>query len=88
MSSIPVKREEVVAKNVAGEMVLLIPATGKYFGLNAVGTGFWEKMDGKSSIKEIADKIAGEYKVDSNMVMEDLKELAEQLAANHLIDLK
>ena len=88
MKSIPVKVEEVVAKNIAGEIVLLIPTTGKYFGLNAVGTSFWEKMDGKLTISEIAEAIAEEYEVDTDMVKADLHELAEQLAANQLIDFK
>lgn len=46
MSLIPSKKADVVAKNVAGEMVLLIPSTGRYFGLNAVGTNFMGK-DGR-----------------------------------------
>ena len=77
----------MVAKNVAGEMVLLIPSTGRYFGLNAVGTNFWEKMDGSLTMDEIADAIAEQYKVEATMVKADLQELAEQLVANQLIEL-
>lgn len=88
MSLIPIKKEEVAAKNVAGEMVLLIPSSGRYFGLNAVGTSFWERMDGKSTIDEIAETIAEQYKAELSMVKADLHELAEQLAANQLIELK
>lgn len=88
MSLIPGKKADVVAKNVAGEMVLLIPSSGKYFGLNGVGTFFWEKMDGQSTIDEIAELIAGQYSIDISMAKADLLELANDLAANHLINLK
>lgn len=87
MSLIPSKKADVVAKNVAGEMVLLIPSAGRYFGLNAVGTNFWEKMDGSLTMDEIADAIAEQYKVEATMVKADLQELAEQLVANQLIEL-
>ena len=87
MSFKPSKKEEVVAKNVAGEMVLLIPSSGKYFGLNGVGASFWELMDGERSLDDIAAVLAGQYNVEISVVRADLLELADQLAASQLIDL-
>lgn len=88
MNIIPVKTPDVIAKNVAGEMVLLIPSSGRYFGLNAVGTRFWEMMDGQATIAEMAAAIAEEYKVETSVVQADLHELAEKLSANQLISFK
>jgi hypothetical protein len=84
----PSKKSEVVAKDVAGEMVLLIPSSGKYFGLNAVGASFWELMDGERSLDDIAAVLAEQYNVEISVVRADLLELAEQLAASQLIDMK
>ena len=88
MNKIPVKKEEVIAKNVSGEMVLLIPSTGRYFGLNAVGTGFWEMMDGVKTLEEIAAAMSAKFAVDPAIVTADLQELTAKLSENYLIELK
>ena len=53
MEKVPKKNPDIIAKNVRGEMVLLNPVSGKYYGLNKVGCAFWEKVDGKRSLSEI-----------------------------------
>lgn len=51
-------------------------STGTYFSLNKVGTEFWNQLDGENSIGEHAKEIAGRYKVEESMVINDLLEVA------------
>ena len=64
MKKIPKKNPDIIWKNVRGETVLLNPTSGKYYGLNKVGCAFWEKVDGKKAMPEIADLLLAEFTVE------------------------
>ena len=69
---------------VADEAILIHLNSGVYYSLNEVGTSFWNLMDGQRTIGECADVIAAEYKAPRDVVLSDLLELANELAAEDL----
>jgi len=69
---------------VADEAILIHLNTGVYYSLNDVGTSFWNMMDGQRTIDECADAIAQEYSAPREVVLADLLELANELAAEDL----
>ncbi len=85
MKRIPVKNKEIVWRNLEGEAVLLNPHTGKYFGMNAAGCSFWEKVDGKRSMGVIIDLLLDEYNVERRSLEKDILELAENLEKHEII---
>lgn len=70
---------------VADEAILIDINTGTYFSLNAVGTEFWQRIDGQTSIASIAKELAAKYDVDSLMVTNDLIELATKMMEEGLV---
>lgn len=82
---IPKKNPDIIWKNVRGETVLLNPESGKYYGLNKVGCAFWEKVDGKKSVSEIADLLLDEFSVEKDRLLKDLEDLLTTLTENNLI---
>jgi hypothetical protein len=85
MNRVPVKNEEIVWRNLDGEAVLLNPHTGKYFGMNAVGCSFWEKIDGHSTVAEIIDQLLEEYEVTRSVLEKDLHELIDAMLKKNII---
>ena len=71
---------------VAGEAILIDVNSGTYFSLNMVGTDFWELIDGTQTIEQQATTVAEKYDVDVPMVLADLIELAEKMAADGLVN--
>ncbi len=69
---------------VADEAILIHLNSGVYYSLNDVGTSFWNLMDGQRTICECADAIAAEYDAPREVVLGDLLELANELAAEDL----
>ena len=51
----------VTFQSIAGEAILIRMDTGTYYSLNAVGTDFWELLDGRSTIAQHATAIASKY---------------------------
>jgi hypothetical protein len=85
MERVPKKNPEIIAKNVKGEMVLLNPLTGKYYGLNKVGCAFWEKVDGKRNLSEIVSLLLKEFNVEEERLVRDIEDLMKTLSENKLI---
>ena len=69
---------------VADEAILIHLNTGVYYSLNDVGTSFWNMLDGQRTIGECADAIAAEYDAPRDVILSDLIELANDLAAEDL----
>jgi hypothetical protein len=70
---------------VADEAILIDINTGTYFSLNEVGTEFWQMLDGQQTIEQHAAVIANKYEVETDMVVADLLELAEEMAKDKLL---
>lgn len=78
--------DNVVAREVGGEMVLLDLASGQYFGLDKVGSRIWELVSqSPRALGELCDKIEAEFDAPRARIEADLIELVEQLLQQDLI---
>ena len=87
MERIPKKNPDIIGKNVKGEIVLLNPVSGKYYGLNKVGGTFWEKIDGTRSMSEIVSLLLEDFNVERERLTKDIEDLVKSLVENKLITL-
>jgi hypothetical protein len=81
---------------VADEAILIDMETGTYFSLNEVGTLFWKKLDGETTIAVHAQAIARRYRRKTADFISELRQLAtnpidvdqrtQQLAATFNVD--
>ncbi len=76
---------DVVFRELEGEAVILDLASGRYFGLNAVGTRIWTLLDTGTPIERIVGTIAGEYDADPEQIARDVNTLIDELLARGLI---
>lgn len=78
--------DDVVAREVAGETVLLNLASGTYFGLNETGTLIWDLIEEDSiTLDAICDAIEDEYEIPREDAEADVIALVEQLVENGLL---
>jgi len=78
--------DDVVARVVAGETVLLNLATGTYFGLNEVGGRIWHLLDTDGcSLAEITDKLQAEFDVSGENAAADVLSLMVSLSEHGLV---
>ena len=77
--------ENVVAREVDGETVLLNLDTGIYFGLDAVGTAIWRAIQAHGQLHEAAAAVEREYDVDPAVLRTDLLRLISQMLAKGLL---
>lgn len=79
--------DDVVAREVAGEMVLLDLASGMYFGLDPVGSRVWKHLsEGPCSLVEVCDLIEFEFDAPRDQIESDIVALAAQFTEKKLIN--
>jgi hypothetical protein len=77
--------ETVLFRDLDGEAVLLATDSGKYFGLNEVGTRMWSLFRLHGEIEAVCRALLAEYDVAEAQLWEDLERFVEVLAARGLV---
>ena len=77
--------QQVMARQVGEEMVMLDLAGGTYFGLDPVGARIWQLLDEGKTLAEICDVMMAEYAVSREEIERDVLRLADELTVNGLI---
>ena len=68
--------------------VLFNPDTADAVGTNPVGVAVWKRMDGKSSIEEIASEIKNSFADTPEAVFEEIVAFIDKLAENGFVGLE
>ena len=77
--------EDIVVKEVQGENVIIplregiIDLESEFFKLNETAKAMWDKLDGRKTLKEIAQELSLEYEGLLKLIERDLLQLAEEL---------
>jgi hypothetical protein len=76
---------DVVVREIDGEAVLLDLASGRYFGLNAVGTRAWTALAAGGSVDEAVAAVAAEFDAPDAEIAADIAALVSELLARGLL---
>ena len=82
---IPVRNPATAWRVIGGEAVILSLDTKVLRGLNPVGSRVWELIDGRRSLDEIVEVIAGEFDVATAAAASDVHAFVEALLAKGLV---
>ena len=70
------------------EAAILNMATGKYYGLDAVGAMIWQRIERPASFGEIHAALVSEYDVAPACAEQDLERLVHELVEAGLVEIK
>ncbi len=79
--------EEVAAKVIDGEAILINLATGVYYSMDKAGALIWEMIAEKHSLQQIVAALVARYAVSTDQAEADLKRLADELLQENLVKL-
>lgn len=77
--------DEVVARDLAGEALLVHLGTGTYFGLDATGTRIWHLLAEHGSPEDVVQRLLREFDVEETQLRRDLDALVAQLLEKGLL---
>lgn len=74
-----------VATSIPGETVILDPPSGRYFGLDGVGSLVWEALTTPTDLAHLIVAVRAVYDVDAETCERDLRTLIGELEAKGLV---
>jgi hypothetical protein len=78
----------VISQEVSGETVLLDLESECYFGLDSVGTRFWQLIRQSGELRSIYNTLLQEYDVEEAQLQRDLEALITDVCERGLITLQ
>jgi len=79
--------EQVIAKRLDDEMVILHLTSETYFGLNGMATAMWQELTTANSVEEAYDSLLGQYEVEPDALRSDMVDLLQQLVKMQIVEL-
>jgi hypothetical protein len=76
----------VLFREIQGEAVLLNLDSENYFGLDSVGTRFWQVLTNSQTIADAYEILLTEYDVSPEVLMSDINELVSNLVSRGLLE--
>lgn len=77
--------DHVLSRRVGGETVLLSLDDEHYYGLEGVGTRFWEIVEEGMTFGAVVDALLAEYEVERDVLTKDLTAVLLDLHTNGLL---
>lgn len=77
--------EDILFRDLDGEAVLLNLESGKYYGLDRIGSRMWNLLAEHGRVELAYQALLNEYEVDAVTLQADLIELIERLAGDGLL---
>ena len=77
--------DQVMFRDLGGEMVLLHIESGKYYGLDDVGARMWALLSENGSLDAAYHALLEEYQVAEEQLQADLVRLVDELAGQGLL---
>lgn len=91
LNSIYLPSKEVVARDVQGEFIIIPITSGvgdseaEIFSLNKTGRAIWDRLDGKKSLKEVAETLALDFAGSLKEIEADVLGLAQELVKRRML---
>jgi hypothetical protein len=82
----PKRRSDVRVRDVEGDTVVLDRAAERIHRLNATASFIWHRCDGRRTVRDIADELAGSFDVEPEAANEAVVAAVDQLDQLGLLD--
>jgi hypothetical protein len=77
-----------VSRSFGGQLVVLHLATAQFFGLNTIGTIFWNELIQAASIPDGVERLATYFQIDRDWITQDAWDFIAALRECGLIDVE
>jgi hypothetical protein len=86
-ATVVARSPSVVTAEVDGELVVMSIEHGRYFGLDAVGTEIWRRIEPPCSFADLIEALAADYHADRATIAADVRSLLARMLAQDVVRL-
>src|SRR5690242_2963279 len=80
-----VRGEEIAAKVIDGEAIIINLANGIYYSMDKVGGLIWEMIEGGKTLEDMVATILAQYDVSPEQLKSDIEQLVNELLQENLV---
>jgi hypothetical protein len=77
----------ILTGGVSGETVMMSVKSGRYFGLDDIGSAIWQRLEAPCRFGDLVDQLAADYDADRATIVDDVRPLLAEMAAHGLVKL-
>jgi hypothetical protein len=85
---LPERRMDLTVQDIDGEMVILDRGTERIHQLNASASWVWQRLDGKTSLPDLATGLAEYFDVDFETALRDVTGVTAEFSRKGLLVLR
>ena len=79
------RNEEVAAKVIDGEAIIINLANGVYYSMDKVGAFVWDLLQSGHTLESVVGAVAGRYDVSREQAESNVQELVQELVEENLV---
>lgn len=80
------RKKDILTAEVAGEVVLMSVSHWRYFGLNAVGSDIWKRLESSQSVADLCADLTKHYQGNAQEIERDVFDLLAKLEERNLLE--
>lgn len=82
------RKEDILASEMDGELVMMSVTQGKYFSIVQSGVAIWGLLDQERTVTEVVHLLQGRYEVDEETCRTEVTRFIELLVQKELVEVK
>jgi hypothetical protein len=86
LGTVPLKKNELLSKNIDEKAVILNMKNGFYYTTNHVGAYIWDICNGKNSVSDIIKMVKNEFEGNPEDIEKDIFELIDDMMDEKLLE--
>lgn len=83
-----IRKEEVLASEMDGEIVMMSVTQGKYFSIGQSGVAIWGLLDQERTVTELVQLLRERYEVDEETCRREVTRFVELLVQKELVEVR
>lgn len=86
LSTVLVRRGDLIAQELEGELVMLDMRSGHYFGLDPIASAIWSRLDKPITLQALCDSLTADYAVPFEQCLSDVSSFLDELLEKDLVE--
>ena len=83
-----VRKEDILASEMDGELVMMSVTQGKYFSIGQSGVAIWGLLDQERTVTELVHLLLEQYEVDEETCRKEVTRFVELLVQKELVEVR
>jgi hypothetical protein len=79
--------DSFLTAGVGDETVMMDSKTGRYLGLDVIGSDIWRRLETPRSFSDLVDALTSDYEADRAVIADDVRKLLAEMAEADLVKL-